>query len=135
LAQLSTGRNYTCGITDQQAAYCWGANWFGSLGNGSVTEHSALPMPVTGGHVFVGISSSGIEETQGFTSDGIVYRWGSPGNDIPGPAPVLVTALGFSSMDSGSEPFTFVHGSCGIGAGNAVYCVSSNGVFRGVPAP
>jgi alpha-tubulin suppressor-like RCC1 family protein len=135
-AQLALGRNFTCAITTAQSTVCWGANIFGSLGNGTESESSAVPAPVIGGHTFVSLSSSSIEETHGLTADGSVYRWGSPGNDVPGPVPVLMPHVGFTSIDSGSsDPVTLSHGSCGIGAGNAVYCVGSSGGARGVPAP
>jgi hypothetical protein len=134
--QLSLGRDFTCAITSDQSTLCWGANIFGSLGNGTVSESSAVPGPVMGGHTFVSLSSSGIEETHGRTADGAIYRWGSPGNDVPGPVPVLVAHVALTSMDSGSEPLTLeAHGSCGIGANSAVYCVGNSGRVRGVPAP
>ena len=134
-AQLSTGRNYTCALTTQQAAFCWGANWFGSLGTDPQTYGSTVPLPVAGGHAFVKLSSAGFESTHGLTTDGVVYRWGSPGNDNVQATPIPVTELRFTEMDGGQEPFDFSSGSCGISAAGAVYCVNANDVLRGVPPP
>jgi alpha-tubulin suppressor-like RCC1 family protein len=42
-ASVSTGYLHTCGVTTQGAAYCWGDNSEGELGDGSTTIH---PTPV-----------------------------------------------------------------------------------------
>jgi alpha-tubulin suppressor-like RCC1 family protein len=131
--QLALGRNFTCGL-EGQAAYCWGANLFGSLGNGQNAGDSPAPVAVIGGHSFTALWTAGIEETHGFTADGAVYRWGSPGNDVPQATPLLVAQPGFLAAESGDPPFAFAHGACGITAGNAVYCVTDDGTVRGVPA-
>jgi alpha-tubulin suppressor-like RCC1 family protein len=38
---------HNCAITPEQRAYCWGANVFGELGNGT-TKHSPVPVAVGG---------------------------------------------------------------------------------------
>jgi hypothetical protein len=130
---LSLGRNYTCGLTAEHAAYCWGTDWFGSLGNGQ-TE-SAVPLPVVGGHSFTALSAASFEENHALTTDGALYRWGSPGNDVSQTEPIALTDLHFIATDSGDDPFDGSGGACGIVAGNAVYCVEDEGLVRGVPAP
>ena len=133
--QLSTGRNYACGLTPQQAAYCWGTNWFGSLGTDPPSDATAVPLPVAGGHSFVKLSAAGFEGTHGLTPDGLIYRWGSVGNDNAQPTPVAVTQLQFTQMDGGQEPVFQSNGSCGISLGGAVYCVDASDFLRGVPPP
>jgi alpha-tubulin suppressor-like RCC1 family protein len=134
-AQLSTGRNYTCGLTAEHAAFCWGTNWFGSLGTDPETYGSTVPLPVAGGHSFETLSAAGFESTHGLTTDGVLYRWGSPGNDQVQATPIRTTELRFTQTDSGEEPFDLSNGSCGITATNAVFCVTANDVLRGVPLP
>jgi alpha-tubulin suppressor-like RCC1 family protein len=133
--QLSTGRNYTCALTVQHTAFCWGANWFGSLGTDPPTYGSTVPLPVAGGHSFVSLSAAGFESTHALTADGVLYRWGSPGGDQVQATPVRVTELRFTQIDSGeSDPFVlYNNGSCGVATGGAVYCVDANDVLRGVP--
>ena len=46
-ASLSAGKGYTCGVTISGTAYCWGSNFAGSLGNGTLTN-SPVPVKVTG---------------------------------------------------------------------------------------
>jgi len=45
-ATVSSGSQFTCGITTAGALYCWGVNGDGQLGNGSVTN-SATPIRVS----------------------------------------------------------------------------------------
>lgn len=42
---ISTGGNHTCGVTQQHAIYCWGANAKGQLGDGTQTDR-AVPTRV-----------------------------------------------------------------------------------------
>ena len=44
--QIASGSFHTCGLTDGGAAYCWGFNLTGQLGNGS-TDDSPIPVPVS----------------------------------------------------------------------------------------
>jgi alpha-tubulin suppressor-like RCC1 family protein len=45
---LTVGLEFSCGITTSDTVYCWGANTFGQLGNGTTTD-SPVPVQVTGG--------------------------------------------------------------------------------------
>ena len=72
---LALGQNHTCGLTNSGAAYCWGANWVGQLGDGSITN-SLTPVPVTGGLSFSALAA-GFEHTCGLTGAGVAYCWGS----------------------------------------------------------
>jgi alpha-tubulin suppressor-like RCC1 family protein len=44
-AAVSLGMYHTCGVTTASAAYCWGFNSYGELGNGS-TANSRTPARV-----------------------------------------------------------------------------------------
>lgn len=71
---LVAGAVHTCALLTGGAAFCWGQNLHGQLGNGS-TENSALPVPVTGGLRFVTLYAGG-GVTCGFLGDGSEYCWG-----------------------------------------------------------
>ena len=79
LVQISTGSNGACVLDSAGAAYCWGDNDFGEIGDGR-TVSSTVPVPVqtTGalaGHALTQISA-GYEDTCALTSAGAAYCWG-----------------------------------------------------------
>jgi alpha-tubulin suppressor-like RCC1 family protein/uncharacterized protein YjdB len=57
------------------AAYCWGSNNLGQLGDGTNTIRNT-PVAVVGGHAFVTLRGRG-GHTCGLTSDGTAYCWGT----------------------------------------------------------
>lgn len=68
--------SHTCGLLGSGAAYCWGENTFGALGDGSTTPRET-PVPVTGGLVFTELKAGGfIGHTCGLTSSATGYCWG-----------------------------------------------------------
>jgi hypothetical protein len=68
---------HACGITKSGAAYCWGLNDSGQLGNGTKKD-SRVPVAVSGGLTFASISA-GHFHTCGVTTDGALYCWGAEG--------------------------------------------------------
>jgi alpha-tubulin suppressor-like RCC1 family protein len=71
---------HACGITTTGAAYCWGLNESGQLGNGT-KKNSNVPAAVSGGLTFVSISG-GHFHTCGVTTDGELYCWGAEGTGL-----------------------------------------------------
>ncbi len=138
LATVEAGVYHTCGRTPGGAAYCWGYNAWGQLGDGS-TVSSSVPGPVTGGLTYSALSLGGIHAC-GLTAGGTAYCWGadvygSLGAGAPGPelcssssgqfpcstAPVAVAGgLAFSSLSAGWGP------TCALTATGTPYCWGDN---------
>lgn len=72
--QLSAGSRHTCGVTTDNRAYCWGANFDGELGDGT-TDYRTAPVAVAGGLRFLQVSAGG-QHTCGVTTGNVVYCWG-----------------------------------------------------------
>jgi alpha-tubulin suppressor-like RCC1 family protein len=79
LTQITAGANFTCGLASTGAAYCWGANGNGQLGNNSTTQ-STVPTAVTTSGVLSGLTLSEINPGSNFTcalaTTGAAYCWG-----------------------------------------------------------
>jgi alpha-tubulin suppressor-like RCC1 family protein len=71
---ITAGARHSCGLTRTGAAYCWGANNNGQLGDGSL-ESRTTRVAVAGGHVFVAIDA-GDAHTVALTGEGTAYAWG-----------------------------------------------------------
>ncbi len=84
-AKLYAGEYHTCGITTAGAAYCWGRNTSGQLGDGTTTNQSA-PVAVNSGLTWRSLAlgelhSCGVASPTGQGSGtqagaGVVYCWG-----------------------------------------------------------
>lgn len=127
-AQISTYGRHTCGITLGGAAYCWGSNSWGTLGNGSNASQSPTPVAVSGNLTFRSVSA-GADHTCGITTDNRAYCWGNndwrqlgTGTAFSG-TPVLVSnTLSFAKITAGTA-FT-----CGITTGAETYCWGANSI-------
>lgn len=72
---VSAGYGFACALTTTGAAYCWGANSYGQLGDGT-TESRDAPTPVGGAARFAAISTN-IWHTCGLSAEGVLYCWGN----------------------------------------------------------
>jgi alpha-tubulin suppressor-like RCC1 family protein len=127
---VAAGLAHVCGLTPSGAAYCWGANGNGQLGDGTMIDRSS-PVAVLGGLTFVQLTA-GYWHTCGVTTTGAAYCWGQrlygkladgtsatdPGPNPPNqlsPVPVL-GGLTFAALSAKVE------GTCGVTTSGALYC-------------
>jgi hypothetical protein len=137
-AAVSVGDGSACGLTTAGAAYCWGANGAGELGDGTTTP-SPTPVAVAGGLTFTTVSE-GTGHTCGVTTDGTAYCWGTNvsgelGNDSatypdprdhPAPTPVpVVGGLRIETVSAGD------YYTCGLTTGGAAYCWGGFTIYWG----
>jgi alpha-tubulin suppressor-like RCC1 family protein len=76
LGRLSVSHASACGLTASGAAWCWGDNWSGELGNGTTTSSFYSAVPVAGGLDFASIDAGGFVSC-GVTVAGVAYCWGN----------------------------------------------------------
>ncbi len=126
LGSVVAGGGHTCGLLTDGAAYCWGDNSSGQLGDGTRVSRS-LPAGVAGGLAFATLSASS-DHSCGLTTGGAAYCWGDNGEGQLGDGttassavPVAVAgALTFSAVVAGD------YYTCGLTAGGAAYCWGTN---------
>ena len=120
-AVVSAGYSHSCGLTSGGAAYCWGSNGTGQLGEGTTVGARSSPVPVAGSFSFAAISA-GEDHTCALTSTGLAYCWGArpiPGIPVTRPTPVPVNGgYTFTSLDASSESSQ----TCAITGAGAAYC-------------
>ena len=127
--QIAAAAFYSCGVRTSGAAFCWGADGFGQLGNGAPKANTNQPSKVVGGLLFT-LVAPGQVHTCGLVTGGAAYCWGSNLNGRLGQDTVTTTesltplavsgGLTFSSLESGNS-FT-----CGLTAGGTAYCWGYN---------
>ncbi len=124
--QISAGGFHSCGVTTENVAYCWGANFSGELGDGTLTTRSR-PVRVAGGLRFRAVSA-GSSYTCGLTTENRAYCWGDnfegklgDGTTTGRRTPVAVAGgLVFRQVRAGH-----LH-SCGVTPQDVAYCWGYN---------
>jgi alpha-tubulin suppressor-like RCC1 family protein len=129
IAAIAAGSNHTCALTDQGAAYCWGRNSYGELGNNSTGDQN-VPVPVSNMTSGVVSIAGGFYHTCGVTGDGAARCWGFNDSGQLGdnstdnsPIPVQVSGLtsGVVAVSTGN------YFSCALTKSGGAKCWGNNG--------
>jgi alpha-tubulin suppressor-like RCC1 family protein len=76
---LTASNMHTCGVDTAGTAWCWGDNFWGSLGGGNVEQASGYsPIAVAGGHTLTTLTAGGTH-TCGVDTTGKAWCWGWDG--------------------------------------------------------
>ena len=128
---IAAGASHSCAIRSG-AAYCWGDNSAGELGNNTTTS-SGTPLPVYTGGALSGLTltqiAAGTTVTCALASTGAAYCWGlgtsgqlGNGSAVSSSVPVAVSGgLSFTQISVGSAS------ACGLTGGGAAYCWGAGG--------
>lgn len=74
-SSITAGISHACGLTQSGAAFCWGSDIDGNLGDGPTVSRGIGPVSVAGNLTF-GVLSAGAYHTCGITTGGEAYCWG-----------------------------------------------------------
>jgi alpha-tubulin suppressor-like RCC1 family protein len=137
LTSMVRGAYHTCGLTSAGAAYCWGYNGEGELGNNdNDNTDRAIPTAVAGGLTFTTLVAGGYH-TCGLTSAGAAYCWGA--NLYDAGSGEVGGGIGDGTTTNRMTPTAVGGGftwrslvasgfhTCGITTAGATYCWGDNG--------
>jgi alpha-tubulin suppressor-like RCC1 family protein len=133
-ASLAVGGYHSCGLTPAGAAYCWGTNARGRLGDGTTTDRwTPTAVLVPAGVTFTRLAA-GVDHTCGLTPAGAAYCWGrnafgqvgdgTTSHRLEPVAVVMPANVTFASLVAGWDY------ACGLSAAGAAYCWGWNGRGR-----
>lgn len=139
IKSVVAGNAGTCVIASDDKAYCWGDNWSGQLGNGTMNNQSYSPTAVymTGSGVLnnktIKSISMGSQHACVIASDDKAYCWGENGQGQLGDAtttrnayPVAVdTSLALNGTTIKSISVGEQH-TCAVASDSRAYCWGSN---------
>jgi alpha-tubulin suppressor-like RCC1 family protein len=124
-AMIEPGGDFACGLDTAGIAYCWGTNFFGQLGDGTLDDRPT-PVRVSTSLTFASIAT-GKDHACALRPSGEAYCWGNFDGHRAGTAQAAKTPLligggvKFASLSSGWAQI------CGLTAAGAAYCWGSNG--------
>jgi alpha-tubulin suppressor-like RCC1 family protein len=139
-AQIAAGAEHTCAVTTAGAAYCWGRDDRGQLGNGATTGNQTSPSlvstpgGVTWASIAVGgpdLNNNGGKQTCAVSTAGAGYCWGDDGSGQLGNgattgdqvSPVAVSTPGGVSW---AAIRVGLKHACGVSTTGAGYCWGLN---------
>lgn len=116
---ISAGNSVSCGLTVSGAAYCWGSDFYGGVGDGTAGGNETAPKAVTGSHVFSKLDAI----TMGCGIDDAFDMWcwgqGANGGGAASSTPTPVQIGGnYKWKDIKAAALTV----CGLTFANDVFC-------------
>jgi alpha-tubulin suppressor-like RCC1 family protein len=136
LTQISTGYNETCALDTAGAAFCWGNNLNGELGDGS-TAASSVPVAVNTSGVLAGKTltqiSAGFLQVCAVDTSGTAYCWGFNGSGQLGDpglsdsdVPVVVDRSGVLAGKKLTQISAGFLQACAVDSAGAAFCWGNN---------
>jgi len=128
---------YTCALDSAGAAYCWGENYYGNLGDGT-TADSSVPEAVNTSGVLAGKTLTAItvgkEHACALDSTGRAYCWGyngfgelGDGTTIDSSVPLAVDSGGALAGKTLTQIAAGGEHTCALDTQGTVYCWGYNG--------
>jgi alpha-tubulin suppressor-like RCC1 family protein len=118
---ITAGYLHTCALDRNGAAYCWGNNDAGTLGDGTRTARS-IPARVSGSNVFTQLAA-GAAHNCALASGGTAYCWGhndegqlGDGTSVDRLVPTAVTSYAFTHISAGHAH------TCAVTGNGTGYC-------------
>jgi alpha-tubulin suppressor-like RCC1 family protein len=132
-SSVTTGGAFACALTADGQALCWGSNFSGQLGVGTIGGQNPVPRPVQADLSFQSLSASS-SHVCGLTADGTAYCWGSnnsgesgigvSGSSVPVPTAVQ-TVQRFTDISAQGQG-EYITSTCALSANGEAWCWGAN---------
>jgi len=133
LTQITSGVVATCALDSAGAAFCWGFNAYGQIGDGEKSPFSTVPVAVDTNGVLAGKTltqiMSGYEETCALDSAGAAYCWGrdsygqlGDGSNANSSVPVAVNSTGALAGRALTQIAVSWYHACAVDAVGTAFC-------------
>ncbi len=130
---IAVGANHSCGLKEDGTAYCWGANGFGNVGDGTMSAKTtpALVVNGAGNGRFYSISAGNNFTCALKSFGGRVLCWGQNSSGATGQGTTSGNLSSPAFVVNGDSPGTFKQMSasgsggttvCAVGSDDAAYC-------------
>lgn len=132
--RIDGGTGHTCALASDGAAWCWGDDASGQIGNSTTTGTQAAPVAVSmpSAKRFTAVST-GAEHTCALSTEGLAYCWGSDTNGrlgngatltanqvIPSVVAMPATSAGWTSVSAGGAH------TCAVASDGTGWCWGSD---------
>ena len=137
---VRAGKDFACGVTTAGAAYCWGNNPNGQLGNGGMSYMTTPTAVTTSGTPLSGVTLTQVTTGGSFTcaldSKGAAYCWGAGGSGQLGNGTTTTTQATAVAVTTTGTPLSGVpliqiaagdSTTCTLSATGATYCWGAGG--------
>lgn len=136
LTAISAGRDHTCALASDGAAYCWGRGFYGQLGD-NTTNDSSVPVAITMTGVLLGKQITAITAAGSYTcalaNDAAAYCWGlgdlgqlGNGATANSSVPVAVTTGGALVGKTLTTIDAAVLHTCAVASDGSAFCWGNN---------
>ena len=140
LASVTAGRTYSCALSTDGVAYCWGAGTGGQLGNGSTSvQYSPVAITTTAlpGDKTLKSIAGGYGVVCAIASDDSVYCWGANNTSQLGDGTASTRMTPTRTNASFVQPIAFLSGGfdsfCSLGVDSQAYCWGGNAYGQSQP--
>ena len=131
---ISAGGSHTCGIKMDGTAWCWGAQQYGRLGNGSTSAgDQTTPLAISGGGTWKTLQVALGGHSCAIKSDDTLWCWGYNVEGQVGNGSVSATGVATPvqiGTDSWKSTALGNAHSCGIKTNDTLWCWGANGLGR-----
>lgn len=133
---LTAGWGHTCGLDRLDRAHCWGLNYHGQLGDGTLIQR-VLPVPVDTSGALADVRlrqlSGGVYHTCGLSTVGRAYCWGDNRNGQIGDGstaetttPIAVSTFSVLRWIRLTQISAGAWHTCALSRGGRAYCWGAN---------